>query len=194
MCTTWCAARTTRKASPVITWESGDIALTAEPPNDEHARPRGRWQRTGDPRHKLRSDTLLWTRRFAGTPEQVGPVRRFVASLFADGDADEAIWVASELATNAISYSRSSRPGGSFEVQVMRGLLWADVRVVDAGGDAAPTIVKPEPGDDLAERGRGLYAIGFVAMRYGTFVRRDGRRVVWVRLPAAPQAIIGTRT
>jgi hypothetical protein len=107
----------------MITWEpsGGDEASTVGPAG-EAARVPGRWQRTGDPRHKLRPDALGWMRRFAGAPEQVGAVRHFVAFLFADGDAaDEAAWVAGELATNAIRYSRSGEPGGSFEVQVMRG-------------------------------------------------------------------------
>lgn len=175
----------------MIIWEPGVGA--EEPAGGDIGRRPGRWQPAGEPKHRPRRETLRWTRRFAGTPEQVGAARRFVAHLLADGDdAGEAAWVASELATNAICYSRSGAPGGSFEVQVMRCRPWADVRVIDAGGGGTPAVLPPQAGDGLSERGRGLYAIGFLATRYGTYVRRDGHRVVWVRLPATPRAVVGT--
>lgn len=173
----------------MITWKPGYGGRHAIPPNGD--RP-VRWRRRGIPGRRARRYTLRWARRFAGTPEQVGAARRFVAALLADTPgAAEAAWVTSELATNAISHSRSADPGGSFEVQLVRGRSWADIRVIDAGGGTIPAVRAPTGG--LAEQGRGLYAIGVIALGYGTFLRRSGHRVVWARVPIAARGVAGAR-
>src|SRR5262249_58602925 len=57
-------------------------------------------------------------RVFPGAAVQVREARRFLAGVL-DGcpAGDDALLCASELATNAVLYSRSGRPGGRFAVR-----------------------------------------------------------------------------
>lgn len=158
-----------------------------------------------------RACPLRWRRRFAGTREQVREARRFVASLLAGtsgtteaagelgaGLVDDAVWVAGELAANAVAHSRSGRPGGTFFVQVMKSRHWIEISVTDEGGPGVPPPHRaapygeersePEPHDPCAvrESGHGLRGVDALAVQRGTYRTMDGGRVVWVLLSAIP--------
>lgn len=160
---------------------------------------RGRWQPLAGPVVTARPRVQRWRRCFAGTSEQVVAARDFVAFLLADSPvAGDAGWVAGELATNAVAHSRSGRPGGRFVVEVLRWRCSAEVRVIDAGGggEPAPPLADPvraalEEGGELPESGLGLYGVGALATRYGTYRLADGQRVVWARLDAPGPIVIG---
>lgn len=135
---------------------------------------------------------LRWRRRFAGVKQHVSDAREFVESLLADCPADQdAAWIVGELATNAILYSRTGLPGGSFEVEVARGHRWVQVCLIDQGGDGHP-VIPAKTADELPEGGLGLYGISMLVSRYGTYLTQDGQRVVWARLLTEPRATVGT--
>jgi two-component sensor histidine kinase len=93
--------------------------------------------------------------------------------------ADDLILIASELCTNAIVHSGSSRPGGLFTVRAeIRPGDYAWLAVEDQGGPWAEN----EPN---AEHGRGLAIVAALAGD-GNWTVEDGStpgtRVVWVWL------------
>src|SRR5579862_5861841 len=60
-----------------------------------------------------------WWRGFPGQPPQVSQARSWVASLLPGcAPLDDLLLFASELASNAITHTRSGRPGGRFTVEV----------------------------------------------------------------------------
>jgi anti-sigma regulatory factor (Ser/Thr protein kinase) len=78
------------------------------------------------------------TRRHAGTypaePRQVGLARAALAGWLGDGpQADEAILVASEFATNSVLHS-ASREGGAFTLRAEVGRDYLRIEVEDGGG------------------------------------------------------------
>jgi anti-sigma regulatory factor (Ser/Thr protein kinase) len=117
-------------------------------------------------------------RAFPGKPEQVALARRFVAGVL-DGcpAADTAVLLASELAANALSHTRSGA-GGSFDVIVWRGVTAACIAVLDDGTAQVPA---PGPADRLAEAGRGLALVNALAARWGHCGGTTGR-AVWFLL------------
>ena len=57
----------------------------------------------------------VWCRDFPARPEQVGQARKFLAAaLVGCPMADDALLCLSELASNSVLHSASSRPGGAF--------------------------------------------------------------------------------
>ncbi|MCO6011308.1 ATP-binding protein [Actinoallomurus purpureus] len=163
----------------------------AEPSNSRSGTGRQeKWRPFGGRVAARRPGMLRWERRFAGTPDQVGAARTFVTQLFTDAPiAANAAWVTGELATNAIRHSDSGRPDGMFTVALYRWPTFGEIHVVDAGGLKEPRLPGRDPvqaaladGGALPESGLGLYGIGALASRYGTYRHRDGSRVVWVRL------------
>jgi anti-sigma regulatory factor (Ser/Thr protein kinase) len=98
-------------------------------------------------------------RAFGGTAGQVRLVREFVRGQLAGHSArDDAVTVASELASNSIAHSASRAAGGRFvvHVAVLRSGN-AGVIVTDEGGP----LRLPVPGgaDADAESGRGLAVV-----------------------------------
>jgi serine/threonine-protein kinase RsbW len=148
-------------------------------------------------RVEVRLVDLRWRRRFTGTKQHVRHAREFVELLLADCPAaQDAAWIVGELATNAIAYSQTGRPDGSFEVEVSRGHRWTEVCVIDQGGDGRPVVPSGDPlnvADELPEGGLGLYGVGMLAIRYGTCLTQDGQRVVWARLLTEPRATMGAQ-
>ncbi|MBO2455030.1 ATP-binding protein [Actinomadura barringtoniae] len=124
-----------------------------------------------------------WWRSFAGVPEEVGEARAFVGTLFSrEAACDDAVWIAGELATNAIQHTRSGRPGGKFTVQAAQGDAALFVAVYDEGGDGEPLFGTAEP-DEWSVDGRGLFGVEAIAVRCGTCPTSNGGRVVWAALP-----------
>jgi anti-sigma regulatory factor (Ser/Thr protein kinase) len=113
-------------------------------------------------------------RTFPGSPDQVAHVREFVRLVLGPLPVvDEAVLLASELATNAIIHTASGQ-GGAFDVAVSRYPSAVRVEVHDAGSHQVPI---PRPWDHLTEEGRGLGLVSLIADRWGHSEDTDGRSV-----------------
>jgi anti-sigma regulatory factor (Ser/Thr protein kinase) len=119
---------------------------------------------------------------FPGVPVSVADFRRFVVQALAglpQGLVEGGCLVASELATNAVTHSRSKLPGGKYLGRVEIGIDAVLIEVVDQGADdSAPEVLVGESTD---EHGRGL----FLCAAYGqlsTEITPGGRRTA-ARLP-----------
>lgn len=119
-----------------------------------------------------------------GVPGSVGQARAFVRGQLDDGTGGVVGELAvSELATNAITHTKSGEPGGTFTVTVRPVVGGSEVAVFDAGGLGAPAVA--EPGGD-AEHGRGLAIVAALASSWGTAPAEDGGRVTWCQIGATP--------
>jgi serine/threonine-protein kinase RsbW len=117
---------------------------------------------------------LLGERRFAARPAQVGAARRFLATLLPRVPvAAEAVLCLSELASNAISHSRSGNPGGWFTVRASHAGGLIRVEVEDQGGPWAPG------GNGDAEGGRGLLIVAELATAWGRSGSSEAGWTVW---------------
>jgi anti-sigma regulatory factor (Ser/Thr protein kinase) len=121
---------------------------------------------------------------FVGVPVSVGAFRDFVAKALVGLPlpvVEDSELVASELATNAITHSRSRLPGGVYTGRVEIGAVDVLIEVVDQGADDASA---PEAliGGGMDEHGRGL----FLCATFGELkseITTDGGRRTAVRLP-----------
>ena len=117
---------------------------------------------------------LLGERRFAAKPAQVGAARRFLAALLAGVPvAAEAVLCLSELASNAITHSRSGDPGGWFTVRASHAGGLIRVEVEDQGGPWAPG------GNADVEGGRGLLIVAGLAAAWGRSGSSEAGWTVW---------------
>jgi anti-sigma regulatory factor (Ser/Thr protein kinase) len=118
-----------------------------------------------------------FSRTYPARPEQVGHARAFVRGVLPDDPvADDVLLAVSELATNAISHSRSREPGGLFTVRVLlRPGCDLRVEVADAGGPW-------DDGNGDTEHGRGLVVVAGLAGEANWGVTGGlGARTFWVR-------------
>ncbi len=116
---------------------------------------------------------------FPADASQVGAARAFLSAILADSPAaDAAVLCLSELATNAITHSRSREPGGSFTVRVQAGGQRVRVEVSDQGGPWHPR--GRASTDD--QTGRGLLIVGRLAARWGCAGHSRSGWTVWVEL------------
>jgi len=100
------------------------------------------------------------TRVFAGCPESVSAARSWVAGFFPDpAAAADAALMTSELVTNAIQYSASGLPGGTFAVSVRVGDGCVRVDVTDQG--------ELPRASAHAGLGKGLVIVGQLADTFG---------------------------
>jgi anti-sigma regulatory factor (Ser/Thr protein kinase) len=114
------------------------------------------------------------SRAFPGSPNQVACVREFVRlALGAVPVLDEAVLLASELATNAVVHTASG-DDGTFDVAIRRYPSAVRIEVSDAGSCRTPV---PRSQDFLAEEGRGLELVNLVADRWGHSGDQGGRSV-----------------
>jgi anti-sigma regulatory factor (Ser/Thr protein kinase) len=122
------------------------------------------------------------SRIFAGTRDQVCMVRRFArAELDNHPAVDEAVLVASELATNAITHSASGHHGGMFMVHLTA--ISADqvaILVTDQGGLGEPRAQHAGPD---AESGRGLDVVTSIASLFIAFGDDTARTILAVVSP-----------
>jgi anti-sigma regulatory factor (Ser/Thr protein kinase) len=123
-------------------------------------------------------EKVIFQRDYPGAAAQASRVRADLAKIAAEFPAaDDLVLLASELAANAITHSRSGHPGGQFTV---RAYLYpgdyAWIEVIDQGGQWT----EPAPGDG---RGRGLGLVEAIAGPGNWGI--DGNtacRVAWYRL------------
>ncbi|HUY45524.1 MAG TPA: ATP-binding protein [Streptosporangiaceae bacterium] len=130
---------------------------------------------------------LRWSRTFPAQPDQVRHARRFLAQVL-DGcpAADDAIVCLSELVTNALLHSVSSRPGGTFRV---RATLWAGLLRVEVEDDGPW-----EPGiSHDSHGGRGLVIVDALARNWGITENGQASRTIWFELRCWTTAINGHR-
>jgi serine/threonine-protein kinase RsbW len=126
------------------------------------------------------ADAMCWRRAFAGRPELAKAQRKFVDFLLAGcAKADEALFAANELFSNAVEHSDSRLPGGLIVVEVRRWREHAAVVVTDQGGPNEPQI-RPRIGGELSERGYGLRTIAATASSWGWYGSVTGRTVTAV--------------
>jgi serine/threonine-protein kinase RsbW len=122
-----------------------------------------------------------WCRTFPALPEQTRQARQFIAGILNGHPASEtAIACVSELASNAITHSRSAHPGGAFRVRLRRSGAAIRVEVSDQGGPWGTP-----PGDE--EHGRGLRIVRELASRCditleGPDHANPDRRIIWFEI------------
>jgi serine/threonine-protein kinase RsbW len=123
-------------------------------------------------------EKITLERDYPGEASQARRVRADLAKITSGCPAaDELILMASELAANAITHSRSGQPGGRFTVRAnLYPGDYAWIEVIDQGRPWTP----PAPGD---EHGRGLAIVAAIAGD-GNWGIDDGTacRVAWFRL------------
>ncbi|MFC7326877.1 ATP-binding protein [Marinactinospora rubrisoli] len=120
-------------------------------------------------------------RWFPGHRNQIAHVRSFVAyCLEGCSRVEDAVLLASEVATNAIKHGAS----GKWHVGFLVGILHEPRRTVrisvhDAGGGDTPTLKLAVPEDE--EGGRGLFLVDLIASRWGV---TEGllKQAVWFEL------------
>jgi anti-sigma regulatory factor (Ser/Thr protein kinase) len=113
---------------------------------------------------------------FTGHPESVRDVRHAVAAHLAGRPAliDDAVLVASELATNAILHSRSA--GGWFTIRVTVSAGWCWIECTDDGGPWNQSTAQ-------ADRMHGLGLVEGITGQNNMDIEGDGHgRTVRVRL------------
>ncbi|MGW1531110.1 ATP-binding protein [Streptomyces aureus] len=126
-----------------------------------------------------------WCRPFPGLPQQVAEARYFVAALMeAEGPrmVENAVFIVSELASNAVRHSRSGRKGGWFLVIVVLDDDRVRIEVIDEGGDDRPQLLAANDWEE--EGGRGLLLMATCAKDWGVKERMHGRSV-WAELARA---------
>lgn len=130
----------------------------------------------GDPASSLRA--------FQGTGDQIRAVREFVrAQLSRHPAREDAVLVASELATNAVIHSASGREDGMFLVIVAE--VSADhvgIVVTDQGGQGVPHAQHADTG---AESGRGLTVVASLTSLCVT-TGNSNTRSVFAVIPSNP--------
>lgn len=122
---------------------------------------------------------IAWARTFPAVPAQVREARRFLAGLLDGGPAaGDALICLSELASNAVVYSRSGQPGGTFTVRVRLAAQRLRVEVCDQGG---PWHSPGHPGTDEPS-GRGLLIVTQLASGWGCEGHSHTGWTVWFEL------------
>ncbi|HEX6470391.1 MAG TPA: ATP-binding protein [Streptosporangiaceae bacterium] len=117
---------------------------------------------------------MYWRRTFPGRLDQASAVRAFVAALFPGCPRlDDMLLAVDELVVNALRHTKSGQ-GGSFLVEVWRNVDRVAISVTDEGGPLEPVATDA---DVLAECGRGLRTVSFVADSWGWHGNHRGRTV-----------------
>jgi anti-sigma regulatory factor (Ser/Thr protein kinase) len=118
-------------------------------------------------------------RAFPGRPDQIAHARDFTRRALGPCPVlDEAVLLVSELATNAIEHTATADEG-SFHVTIYQGDSSLLIAVTDDGSDNVPT--PRQQADTLAETGRGLELVEWIADRWD-YCSDDHGRTVWFEL------------
>ena len=116
-----------------------------------------------------------YQRAYPGRPDQVRCVRRDLARhLGGCPAADDAVLIASEIAANAITHSRSR--GDSFTIRADLHDDHCQLECQDAGGPWQPRH------DDDRPHGLAIIEALTGPGGWGTTTTSDGDRIVWARL------------
>ncbi|TMQ91623.1 ATP-binding protein [Actinomadura soli] len=119
----------------------------------------------------LRFDALL----LPGMDRASGHARRWLHDLLGEHPAlGDASLCMSELITNALRYTESGRDG-QIQVEVGHSEKVVRVTVIDDGG--AETVPHLARVDEMAEGGRGLIIVAFLAASWGVERRGEGHAV-----------------
>lgn len=103
--------------------------------------------------HEYTSTGRVWELTCPGFPEEVGRARRFTRDIFNGTPcADDAALIVTELGTNAITHSASSRGGFRLLIAETPGVV--TISVSDSGGTASKPHVRHP--DAATPHGRGL--------------------------------------
>jgi anti-sigma regulatory factor (Ser/Thr protein kinase) len=118
----------------------------------------------------------------AGLPQNVRPARRFIADTIGEThrQCDTALLLTSELVTNAITHSRSGRPGGTLDLVVSATCSALLISVTDDGSEAGLPAMRNPPG---GVNGNGLVLVDSLSDGWGYHQGSD-RTAVWFRLRA----------
>ena len=112
---------------------------------------------------------LWWLRRFPGQAPQVAVMRSWMARLLPACDPlDDLLVLASELASNAVTHTRSGHLDGWFTVEVTWTPATARVVVGDQGSyeNPASKVRSAAEAADL-ETGRGLLLVSALSAAWG---------------------------
>ncbi|RSN71782.1 MULTISPECIES: ATP-binding protein [Actinomadura] len=108
-------------------------------------------------------------------------VRREVVRLGADRvDLADLDLLVDEIATNALRYTDSRRPGGGVRAAVLTAVDRVRVEITDDGGAVSLPVVKVAAADAWAECGRGLAMVSCLSDCWGFDVGRETGRPVTV--------------
>jgi anti-sigma regulatory factor (Ser/Thr protein kinase) len=122
-----------------------------------------------------------WSRDFPGEKEQARQVRAWIEGILPACDAlEDLVLIASELASNAVTHTRSGQDNARFTVDVTWSADRARVVVGDKGSDEVPDSANPDEND--AETGRGLLLVGALSAAWGMAGNADARWV-WADVP-----------
>src|SRR5258708_30132494 len=122
--------------------------------------------------------TYWWSRGFPGEATEVRWVRAWIESFLpACGPLDDLVMIASELATNAVTHTRSGEAGGRFTVDVTWSPDSARVVVGDLGSDEVPDSAENPDEKEIAyaESGRGLFLVHALSAAWGMAGDPDAR-------------------
>jgi serine/threonine-protein kinase RsbW len=133
---------------------------------------------------------------YQGKADTVREVRRDVREMVGacpEVIAEDAVLIASELATNAVKHSRSGDDGGTYAVRVSHfaaeRIPYVWIEVDDGGNPSWDGVLRSEPT-------HGLSVIEGLSTWMGTEDRPQGRRAVFARLQYRPDGtpLYGTGT
>jgi anti-sigma regulatory factor (Ser/Thr protein kinase) len=121
--------------------------------------------------------------RLPGRPDQVAYARRWISAELGRGHPlrDDALLLASEIATNAILHSRTG-DGGTFTLDLSYSDSWVLLRVRDEGSADPPCACHAAQG---ATAGRGLPLVEALSLRWGV-IREARTNEVWFELTSTP--------
>jgi anti-sigma regulatory factor (Ser/Thr protein kinase) len=131
---------------------------------------------------------LLDSLTIPGEPACLHDAREFVAHTLGAGHAclDTAILLTSELVTNSVQHSNSSRPGGTVTITLISVPGGIRIEVIDDGGTTEPAMRSGGPEHpDLAESGRGLKLVEILSAQW-SYYRDTAGTVTWCELAEAP--------
>jgi anti-sigma regulatory factor (Ser/Thr protein kinase) len=126
----------------------------------------------------LRPETQHARRMFEAEPRSAAFVRKYVRDSLETWKvrSDEAVFVANELATNAIVHAQSE-----FAVEVSLHDSRCRIEVVDND----PTEPRETPKSTTSSSGRGLALVKALSSSWGVEPRPDGKRV-WCDVDVSP--------
>jgi serine/threonine-protein kinase RsbW len=122
---------------------------------------------------------VRWRRNFPGEARQVSVMRQWLRSVLPECPAqDDVLFVASELATNAVQHTRTGQDGWFGVEVVLHDRETILVAVADGGGPGTPAIAD----EAHREHGRGLRVVRALSACDGYCGGEEGRRV-WAEIP-----------